>query len=138
MYPYYTQDKFVPDNNPITSLLMTNFFDQSNRAAYFREGFYHCEKCKDGFGVDSNGTCQPCSYGCQTCVTTSRYWCLSCISGFTLGEGRQCLGGGGACPAGQFLNQQGVCVDSSNCTNFYIVNEKRCWWAAPIGGTPTR
>lgn len=140
-YPFYTQSAFLPDNNPITSILSNNVYDTSTRSTYFREGFYYCEKCQDGYGVASNGTCQPCSTGCATCISTSNYWCVTCQSGYNLTFGRQCIGGNGSsfsCPAGQFLNTNNVCVDASNCTNFYIVEQKRCWYDAPVGTTIIR
>jgi hypothetical protein len=55
--------------------------------------------------------------------------------------GRRCIGGPNqnfSCPAGQFLNTDNICIDASNCTNFYVVSQKRCWYDAPVGTTPFR
>lgn len=141
VYPFYVQQGFIPDNNPITTILNSNMQDTSTRASYWREGFYYCEKCQDGFGVAPNGTCQACSTGCSTCITTSSNWCITCQTNYTLSLGRICIGGNNTnftCPPGQFLNTNNVCIDASNCTNFYIVEQKRCWYDAPVGTTVIR
>lgn len=84
-----------------------------------RDAGYYCPKCIDGFASDFYGRCIPCPPPCATCVIADVNWCITCIGGKQLVNGRSCSDPNITviCTAGQFKREDGLCV--SVCTNFY-------------------
>jgi len=47
-----------------------------------------CKSCNDGFYLDGDGNCSPCSGTCETCIGAN--YCLKCKRGWQL-DGERCV-----------------------------------------------
>ena len=52
-----------------------------------------CKQCKNGYGINQNGTCSPCLEPCAECVFVSEkyQYCLKCQNIYRLNEENICV-----------------------------------------------
>lgn len=90
-YQFYIFNGYLPDNNPVGSIFSSSLGqDTTNRYTYVRDAGYYCPKCIDGYASDFYGRCIPCPPPCATCVIADVNWCITCIGGKQLVQGRSC------------------------------------------------
>lgn len=135
-YSYYVNGNTQTMNN-IAGYLLSRSKAAGSYETYFIEASYRCLKCADGYGVDSEGKCQPCAFPCVTCIQPHNDSCLSCIPQAYRLEGRTCVMLLELCSEGQFRNHLNSCVYT--CPTFYLKEATtllNCSDSCPEGLTP--
>lgn len=120
-YNYYTFNGYLPDNNPVGSIFSSTLgTDSSTRSTYVRDAGYYCPKCVDGYASDFYGRCVHCPPPCATCVIADVNWCITCLDGSPITNGRRCGDENVTiiCLPGQYKRSDGLCT--SICSVFYL------------------
>lgn len=87
-------------------------------------------KCPEG-QYSINRVCQPCSYPCTACISTSTF-CLSCSQGFTYNATSNSCIQVSPCPFGQYQDTSGNCVKYCQSGLYY---KFACVASCPSGYT---
>ena len=75
-----------------------------------------CEKCKDGYFLNSNMECQKCHDTCKTCFGAADTQCFICKDNYYLDSNGKCVSKEQTC---SFADQYG-CLE---CSNGYFLNK---------------
>lgn len=106
-----------------------------------RDAGYYCPKCIDGYAADFYGKCIKCPSPCATCVIADIQWCLTCLDGSPLVNGRTCGGQTSIptsnCLLSQYKKSDGLCTNF--CSGFYLPESYQgfnCLESCPEGFYP--
>ena len=79
-------------------------------------------RCPDGT-YPSNGMCLPCNSACKTCNDGTTNSCPSCVAGYMISNGNQCVS---KCGSGQYQSTDGSSCLNCNSTCLECTNATTC------------